>query len=210
MPAPRLRLFGLACLLGFATLATAADEPPATKTINRLHAVLLDVLKNAEQLGYAGRLEKLKPAVADAFDVSFMAEKAIGKHWKGLSDADKARWTTLFQEYTAATYAGNFDHFAGQHFETSGEEPSQNDTTIVHTKLIDPGGEDTELDYRLQQTPAGPRIVDIYLKGTVSQLALQRSDFTSVLDRGGLDALVTTIRAKMDDLAAGRAKRKSG
>jgi phospholipid transport system substrate-binding protein len=198
----------VAMLLGTAMPARAAD--PATATIAKLNDTLLSVLKNAETLGFQGRLEKLRPEVADAFDLAFMAEKSIGRYWKPLSDADKARWVALFQEYTAATYAGNFDHFGNQKFEISGEEPSQNDTTVVHTTLIDPGGENTALDYRLHQTPKGPKVIDIYLKGTVSQLALQRSDFTSALERGGLDGLTTTIRGKIDDLAAGRAKRQPG
>jgi phospholipid transport system substrate-binding protein len=214
MPALRLRLAGtffLAFVLasGIAA-ATFAAGSPSTATIAKLNDTLLAVLKNAETLGFKGRLEKLTPAVDQAFDLDFMAEKSVGKYWKPLSDADKARWRALFQEYTAATYAGNFDHYANQRFEISGEEPSQNDTTVVHTMLIDPGGENTALDYRLHQTPKGPKVIDIYLKGTVSQLALQRSDFTSVLERGGLDALTTTIRGKVDDLAAGRAKRQRG
>jgi len=210
MPALRPRLAGtLVLLLGVVATGRAAGGP-ATATIAKLNDTLLAVLKNAETLGFQGRLKKLEPAVADTFDLQFMAEKSIGKYWKPLSDADKARWVALFQEYTAATYAGNFDHFGNQKFEISGEEPSQNDTTVVHTVLIDPGNENTALDYRLHQTPKGPKVIDIYLKGTVSQLALQRSDFTSVLERGGLDGLATTIRSKIDDLAAGRAKRKSG
>jgi phospholipid transport system substrate-binding protein len=136
-----------------------------------------------------------------------MAEKSIGKYWNPLSDADKAKWVALFAEFTAANYAGNFTRGSGQRFEISGEEAAQNDTTIVHSKLIDPGAEDTELNYRLQATPEGPRIVDVYLKGTVSELALRRSDYTSVLEREGFDALVATVRGKIDDLAAGRAKR---
>ena len=198
----------LATAFSLLVVAAGAAERTATDTITELNAELLETLKQAETLGFKGRIEKLAPAVAKAFDLHFMAEKSIGKHWKTLSDADKARWLALFQEYTVATYAGNFDRFSGQRFEISGEEPNQNDTTVVHTKVIDPGSEDTELDYRLHDTPAGPKIVDIYLKGTVSQLALQRSDFTSVLERGGFDALVTTIRGKIDDLAAGRGKRR--
>ena len=207
MPVIPARLAGLVCALGLVTCALA-DDRPATATITRLNGALLGVLEQAEKLGFAGRFEKLKPAVADAFDLDFMAEKSIGRFWKTLSDADKARWRALFHEFTAATYAGNFDRFTNQRFEIENEEPSQNDTVVVHTKVVDPGHEDTELDYRLHQTPAGPRVVDIYLKGTVSQLALQRSDYTSALERGGFEALVTTIRGKIDDLAAGRAKRQ--
>ena len=192
-------------------LSTArADQPAATAVIARLNATLLDTLQHAEQLGYQGRLDKIAPAIPQAFDVDFMAEKTVGKYWKTMSDADKTRWIALFREFTAANYAGNFDKYSGQRFEIAGEEASQNDTTVVHTTLIDPGGENTELNYRLHATPAGPRIIDVYLKGTVSELALRRSDYTSVLERDGVDGLLTTVRAKIADLAAGRAKRQSG
>jgi phospholipid transport system substrate-binding protein len=188
--------------------AVCAAESGATAVVAKLNAALLDALKNAEQLGYQGRYDRIAAAVPQAFDVDFMAEKSIGKYWKPLSDADKARWVALFREFTAANYAGNFDRYSGQRFEISGEEPSQNETTVVQTKLVNPGGEDTELNYRLHTTPAGPRIIDVYLRGTVSELALRRSDYTSVLEREGFDALLTTVRAKIGDLAAGRAKRQ--
>ena len=196
-------------MLAVATIALA-DDSPATKVIARLNAVLLDTLQHAEALKYEGRFTKIAPAVDDTFDVDFMAEKSIGKYWKPLSDADQTRWKGVFREYMVANYAGNFNRFSGQRFEISGEEPSQNDTVVVHSKLFDPGGEDTELNYRFHQTPRGPRVIDVYLKGTVSQLALLRADYTSSLERGGLDALVTSVRAKIADLAAGRMKRQGG
>jgi len=201
-----LTLAGAAC--AFSTTVAVAEDPPATRVIAALNATLLDALQHAESLGYKGRFDKIAPAVDGSFDVAFMAEKSVGKYWKPLSQADQTAWVSLFKEFTAANYAGNFDHFSGQRFEISGEEPSQNETRVVHAKLVDPGGEDTELNYRLRDTPAGPRIVDVYLKGTVSELALRRSDYTSVLERDGFEGLRRTVRIKIDDLAAGRAKRQ--
>ena len=186
----------------------AADESPATRVIARLNASLLDALKNAEQLGYEGRVKKIAPAIDAAFDIPFMAEKSIGKYWAPLSDADKARWVALFGEFSAANYAGNFTRYADQRFEIKGQEAAQNDTQVVHTMLYDPAGEDTELNYRLHDTPSGPKVIDVYLKGTVSELALRRSDYTSTLERDGFEGLVTTVRAKIADLAAGRAAGK--
>jgi phospholipid transport system substrate-binding protein len=200
-------LLAATCALMLGSTA-AGESPPATQVIERLNATLLETLKDAEKLGFDGRLAKLTPAVEAAFDVEFMAEKSIGKHWKSLSDADKARWVALFKEFTAANYAGNLKKYSGQRFEVSGEEPSQNDTTVVRSMIIDPGSENTEMNYRMHQTPAGPKVVDVYLKGTVSELALRRSDFTSVLERDGFEGLVTTIGGKIGDLAVGRAKGK--
>jgi len=204
----RLRFLPLV-LAAVVTSPGLGDDPPATKVIARFNATLLDVLQHAETLGYQGRFDKIAAAVPDVFDIGFMAEKSIGKYWKPLPDADKVRWVELFRDFTAANYAGNLDKFSGQRFEIHGEEPDQNDTTVVHTTIVDPSSENVDMNYRLHQTPAGLRVIDIYLKGTVSELALRRSDYTSVLEREGFDGLVRTVRAKIADLAAGRAKRKT-
>src|SRR5690348_9129743 len=104
-------------LLALVVVAARADEPAATAVIARLNATLLDALQHAEQLGYQGRYDKIAPAIPQAFDVDFMAEKSVGKYWKTMSDADKTRWVALFREFTAANYAGNFDRYSGQRFE---------------------------------------------------------------------------------------------
>ena len=78
----------------------------------------------------------------------------------------------------------------------------------MKTKVIAPGSNDVDLTYRLQKTGGAWRIIDVYLNGTVSELALRRSDYSSVLQRDGFDALVTTVRGKIADLAAGRGKRE--
>src|SRR5262245_26470909 len=143
----------------------------------------------------------------DTFDLDYMAEKSLGQRWQSLSPADQARWKQLFADFTIANYAANFDRFTGQRFDILGEEPSVNDTKLVKTKVIAPGSEDVVLTYRLQKTGGGWRIVDVYLKGTVSELALRRADFASLFERDGFDALATVLRGKITDLAAGRAKR---
>ncbi len=179
----------------------------ATKTVERLNAAIAEMLPKAEELGYAGRFERLKPVMDQAFDFEFMAEKSLGKHWKDLSDEQKKQWTAAFREFTIANYAANVDKDRGQRFELVGEEPAEHDTVLVRGRVVDPTAEPFALTYRLHDTPKGPRIIDVQIKGTVSELALRRADFTSVAARDGFDALLTTIRSRIADLAAGRAKR---
>jgi len=185
-----------------------ADEHGPRATVETLDVALLDVLKGGETLGYQGRFDRLKPVMQQVFDVPFMAEKSIGLHWKKLSDADRARWVALFGDFTVANYAANFDRFTGQRFEVLGEEPAASDTRLVRTRVITPDAESVELAYRLHEGGGRWSIVDVYLKGTVSELALRRADYASVLERDGFEALLTTIRGKVADLAAGRAKRE--
>jgi phospholipid transport system substrate-binding protein len=46
-------------------------------------------------------------------------------------------------------------------------------------------------------------VFDVYLDGSVSELALRRSEFTSIVKRQNLDALLVALDAKIAKLAAG-------
>jgi phospholipid transport system substrate-binding protein len=70
---------------------------------------------------------------------------------------------------------------------------------LVRTRLVQPADENVELNYRLRQTPTGWKIVDIYLSGTVSELALRRAEYGSVLERDGFDKLVADLETKITD-----------
>jgi phospholipid transport system substrate-binding protein len=193
----------LGLLAALAAPVIAVPTDPAA-IVEELNATLLDVMKNAERLGYAGRRDKIAPAVDRAFDVPFMAEKVIGRHLAQLSDPERTRWVALFREFLAANWAGRFDRYSGQTFEALGEEPSAFDTMMVRTRLVNPGDESVDLNYRLHKIEPGWRVVDVVLKGTVSELALRRSDYTAVIDRAGFAALETYLREKIAALAAGK------
>jgi phospholipid transport system substrate-binding protein len=195
----------LAVLVG-ACFAEAGDTAPVD-VVNRLNASIIGVLQEAEELGYEGRLARLAPVLDETFDLAYMAHKAVGRHWMKLSEEDQQRWRATFEQLTHANYAGRFDRYSGQTFETLGSEPGASETVLVRTRLVNPTGEDVELSYRLRQTEAGWKIIDVYLKGTVSELALRRSEYSSVLKRDGFEALLASLNRKIGDLAAGRVKR---
>ena len=176
----------------------------AATVAHDLNASLLDVMKNAKTLGYAGRVEKIGPIIDRAFDVPFMAEKVIGRHWDTLNEADRKRWVALFREFLIANYAGRFSDYSGQSFQDLGEEPSAFDTVLVRTRLLNPPEDNVDLSYRLHKTDTGWRVIDVMLKGTVSELALRRSDYTAVIDRDGFAALETYLREKIAALQAGK------
>lgn len=187
-----------------ASAAAAATDPEAVA--RELNAGLLGVMKDSVELGYEGRATRLGPIVDAAFDVEFMAEKAIGREWSRLDDASKQRWVGLFRDFMVANYAGRFTGYDGESFEQLGKEDGAYDTILVKTRLLVPSQEDVDLDYRLRETPDGWRIVDIYLKGSVSELALRRSDYTAVLKRGGFEELATYLRGKIEALKTGSAE----
>ena len=188
-----------------AAAAVPADpEAGPTQSVDALHAALLDVMKNAVELGYEGRAAKLTPVIPRHFDVAFMAEKSVGPYWKRATDAERQLFLEAFLRFMVANYAGQFDGWTGQSFETLGEEPARMDTRIVRTRLLDPTDEDVELNYRMHKTSEGWKIIDVYLDGTVSELALRRSEFSGIVKRENFAALITALDAKVAKLASGK------
>jgi phospholipid transport system substrate-binding protein len=185
------------------TIEAQATTAVATPQVEKLHQALLGIMQGADQLGYQGRYDQLAPAVTATFDLKFMASKSVGRHWKSLDDADKVRWNDVFVRMITANYAGQFKTFSGEHFETLGEEAAINNTRVVLTRLIIPGDDDIQLNYRLREIDGEWRIIDIYLNGTVSELALRRSEYSAVLKREGFDKLINTLDDKVKELAKG-------
>ncbi len=174
----------------------------AAKRVERLHDSLIAVMKSAEAgTDFSGRTAELQPALVQGFDLPFMAEKSVGRHWKKASEKERAELVDTFTRYMVATYAGRFHGYSGQSFETLGVEPSGRGTLLVRTQVVDPGGEDVSLDYRLRSHEGEWKIVDVYLSGTVSELALRRSEYSSLIQREGFDALIVALNEKIENLA---------
>jgi phospholipid transport system substrate-binding protein len=74
---------------------------------------------------------------------------------------------------------------------------------IVHTKLTQPNDKPVQLDYLLRDGQGKWRIIDVYLSGTVSQLAARRSEFSAVLRDSGVAGLVALLKQKTAQLANG-------
>jgi phospholipid transport system substrate-binding protein len=185
-----------------ATGATAPATAPSAR-IDALHERLLDVMKNAVELGYEGRESALRTIIPSYFDVDFMARKSLGRHWNGADAEGRRRYLETFTRFMIANYAGRFDGYSGQSFETLGQEAAPLDTVIVRSRLLDPEGENVDLNYRMRQVDGAWRIIDVFLDGTVSELALRRSEFVSIVKRENLDALLVALDQKIAKLAAG-------
>jgi phospholipid transport system substrate-binding protein len=188
----------------FATSAIAlALEPQAN--VRGFYDTLLSTMKNGPTLGQSGRYARLAPVVDKVFDVSLMTRLAIGTSWATLPPVQQQRLIEAFRHYIAATYADRFDSYSGEQLQVTGEQPYNADV-IVQTKIVKPDGEATTLNYLMRQNQGSWQISDVYLDGTISQVAVQRSEFNSILRREGVDGLVMALNRKADLLSHGVAK----
>ncbi len=178
-----------------ATLAALALAPAAqaqTAPIERLNAALLDVMKNARSLGVRGREQRLRPVMEQVFNLPAMTRIAVGPQWTTFSPADQQAVVAAFSDWSIATYANRFDGYGGERFEIEGSTPRPNGDALVDTRILRPNDSPVQINYLLR----GGRIVDVYLTGTISELASRRSEFAGVLRDGGPQRLVAELRQR--------------
>jgi phospholipid transport system substrate-binding protein len=160
-------------------------------------------MKQAKQLGVKGRYDKLSPVLAKTYDLPMMSKLAVGPAWSTLTPQQQAAITTAFTRMTVATYASRFDGFSGEQFQILETSDRPNGDKIVKTQIIKSDGGAVPLNYLMRKSGADWKIVDIYLDGTISELANRRAEFGAILKSGGPDALVVSLNKQGDKLLTG-------
>jgi phospholipid transport system substrate-binding protein len=197
----------MALLLWDPTALLAESSSPAARHIEAYYEQLMPTLKAAGSLSVGERDRRFTAAITSAFDIGAMARLATGPAWSSFSGAQQAAVREAFARFLVAEYANQVTDYSGESFvvdpQTSSE--SRGGGEIVRTKLLQPGGRTVEINYLVR----GGRVIDVYLNGTVSDLATRRDEFASILaGGGGADALVKTLRQRTDALLGGVAVRR--
>ncbi len=184
--------------------ATALAQPAApTAVVEGFHAALRDAMRKARALGPRGRVRRLRPAMQAAFDLPAMTRIAVGPPWTGLAEDERQALMSAFSDWVVATYANRFDGYAGESFATAGESALQSGDRLVRTQLVRPNDAPVQLNYLLRGGEGRWRVVDIYLSGTISELASRRAEFTALLREGGAERLVAELRRRTGALLGG-------
>ena len=192
-------VFALAWLSPISALSEEAPDLSAARApIEVFYAELTDCMKNAESLGLEGRRKRLEPAIEQAYDIPLMAAKVLGRHWRGLSDEDKGHWVETFRRVTVATYAERFNGWNGEELLVLDATVGARNTRVVHTKIGRPDADAVDIHYRMMERQGRWRIMDVFLNGTISELALRRSEYGSVIKANGLPVLIERLEAKVE------------
>jgi phospholipid transport system substrate-binding protein len=183
--------------------AVAAEGGDPAAVVQHFYDDLLAVMKEAKHLSFDERFKRLAPAVTRTFELALMSRLSVGPDWAQFQPDQRQRLTDVFSRYTISEYANRFDDFNGERFEVDPNPTPNPNGVVVQTQLIKSNGEKVVLNYLLRQSGGGWQVIDIYLSGTISELATRRSEFTSVLHNGGAEALVKVLEQRTAALRTG-------
>jgi phospholipid transport system substrate-binding protein len=197
----RFLQFALA-LAGLPAAARAEADPAVLAPVRALIAALLTIMKQGQAVPFVRRAETLAPVIAQAFDLETILRESVGSAWAGLLAAEQDALRGAFRDYTIASHVRNFDSFAGEQFEVLPDtRPIGNGVQVVQTRIVPPNGEAHALDYVMRAAGGAWRVVDVLADGSVSRVAVQRSDFRRLLAGGGAAALIDSLQTKARELA---------
>jgi phospholipid transport system substrate-binding protein len=137
------------------------------------------------------------------FDLETVLRVSIGLRWDSIAPEEKVRLLQVYQRFTVATYVANFNRYDGEQFQILPGAREDGPNRIVGTEIVSPDGQHLRLDYVMRDDNGTWRAVDVLLEGSISRVAVQRSDFRKILTSGDVDALITSLRRKIADLSDG-------
>ncbi len=195
----------VAAAVPWAPSAQAADTRAAAAPVAQLDSALLAAMRAGSRgTSFSARYAALQPVIERVFDLERVLAASVGFSWPALSGSQKGALMTAFRRYTVATYVANFDSYNGQSFAVMpGVREVGNGEMVVLTKLIRRDRSPVVLAYVMRQGPAGWKVVDVLTGGSISRVAVQRSDFHELLASGGAPALAAALARKATNLAAG-------
>ncbi len=200
----RLALLGAASLtLELIHPARAAGDPAAV--IGSLNDALLASMKAPPGTSFQSREASLRPVIERAYALPVVLRAVIGLRYDSFPDDQKAALLEAFTRFTVASYVSNFNGFSGERFEVTPTAAGDGARVTVPSRIVPASGEATAINYVMQTDGAGNwQIVDVLLAGTISRVAVQRSDFRSLVAQGNAEPLIRSLGNKVAALEGGQ------
>jgi phospholipid transport system substrate-binding protein len=197
-----LLTLGLATLASFGS-ARAQDDNAIEQPVEGLYAGLESVMRSGRSTPFPKRFSELAPAVERVFDLDMILKVSVGLRWGTMDGQAQARLLRAFRRFTIATYVASFDRYDGERFKILPGLHDLGRDRIVRTEIISGSDERFRVDYVMRDTGGAWRAIDVLLDGTISRVAVQRSDFRKILAGGDAEALIASLQRKIADLSDG-------
>jgi len=180
--------------------AANEDEPEpgsAHAVVHDLQQSLLQVMREGEQLGYPGRVAFLTPVVDRTHDIEMIIKTILGAtFWHELDQAQQDLIIETFRQLSIATYAGQFKRYSEEQFKFLEQRDLPRDQKLVRSQLIKGDGGTINFDYVLHRPTEQWMIINILFDG-VSDLAIKRSEYRSIMQREDFQSLIDMLKEKI-------------
>lgn len=183
----------------FMTPAAKASPEDATGFIDSLSARVVTIVAD-KGISPDAKEKTLEVMFKESVDVAWIGKFVLGKYWRTASEDQRARYQQFYDPFLIRSYTSRFREYSGEKSEALGAKETKDGEYVVNTRIIRPGAAPILVDYRVRRmdskgTKPSYRVFDVIVEG-VSLLATQRSEFSTVIARDGMDSLIKKLEAR--------------
>lgn len=179
------------------SIAAADSREGAYNFINDVSKKALQIIKSKE--GNAQKENNLSKLFLESVDTKWIARFAMGRYWREASAKQREDYLARHKRFLLNSYVPKFKEYTNQEIKINKSYPYDKNKNeyIVETQIVSNDGATINVDYKVRKDEDGKyTIFDVVAEG-VSLIVTQRSDFSSILARGGINDLIQKLNAKI-------------
>lgn len=186
-------------------VSVAADSPEAF--VMNLGQEAVDVLRSTNT-SETQQIEQMRAIFVTYFDVPEIAKFVAGRHWRGLSDAERSEYLQLFEDYIVYVYSRRLGGYGGESLRVKNSSPKAgaSNTFLVSSEIVSPKtNKSYQVNWDVESRDGEYKVTDIVVEG-VSMKQQQRGDFGGIVQQSGgrFEGLLKALREKNAQLKAER------
>ena len=202
----RRLLLGAAAFLGTlagsrAGHAVVIRDRDAEALVSRLVEHVLQVISSNSDGSSQER--RLMAAIESQTDLSLLARMTMGRYWRQASAKQRETYVGVFRHYLLQSFTSRLRRYTGtdlgaaqKRFAILGTRDVGKSDMLVRSRIEPPSGAPLKVDWRIRSRGGRLFIIDLVVEG-VSLVITQRSEFSSVLERIGIDGLITELQTRV-------------
>lgn len=177
-----------------AAAASPTEVAAARGFVKGLATQAVEVLCSTEN-DAASRRAAFHQLLSTGFNVPFIGRFSLGRHWHGATAEQRERYLALFTDFLVESFTRRLSGFSCEAFQITGARPVGRKDVIVQSRIARSGGASIKADWRVRGFDGTYKVVDVSVEG-VSMVVTQRTKFTSVVRRQGMDGLLQALRVQ--------------
>ena len=192
-------VIGLAVLLSATGGPRAAScEDPALTFIQSLGDQAVASLRDNVDSPFEEREAAFREVMVRGFDIPIVGRFVLGRHWRTATKEQRREYMAIFVDFIVRVYASRFDSYGGELFTARSVIDDESGDKIVRAQIVRPsGGDPIGVDFRVRMRDEGYKVIDVSVEG-ISMLHTHRVEFASVVNRKGIDGLLSDLRARVE------------
>jgi phospholipid transport system substrate-binding protein len=170
-----------------------ANVDGAQKFVQNISVKTISVIKDGAN--DETKEKQLVKLFEDSVDMDWIAKFVSGNAWNSASATQKKQYTDQHHKFLLSSYIPKFKEYTDQKIEVKKATQEDKNEYLVETEIIKSGAPSVKVNYKIRETAGKYKIYDVIAEG-ISLLTTQRSEFSSILSRGGIDTLISKLQER--------------